>query len=66
MTVGVKATMSTTNAVVDAPSRNQVDPATVTARVSLAELLARSIEDDPTVDEPFAHRFDDDEGSSGG
>jgi hypothetical protein len=53
----------------DAPTaaaRNQTDPATITTRVSLAELLSRSLEEDPTVDEPLAERFDDDEGSSGG
>lgn len=46
--------------------RNQIDPATITARLSLAELLGRSIEEDPTVDEPLKERWDDDEGSSGG
>ncbi|MCC7070720.1 MAG: hypothetical protein IT383_05320 [Deltaproteobacteria bacterium] len=46
--------------------RNVKDAATITARVSLAELLKRSMEEDPTTEEPIAEAWDDDEGSSGG
>lgn len=51
---------------VNVSARNKTDPATITARLSLAELLSRSLEEDPTVDEPLAERWEDDEGSSGG
>ena len=42
------------------------DAVTTTARLSLAELLKRSMEEDPTSEEPVVERWDDDEGSSGG
>ncbi len=62
MNAGENATMGPSNAA----TRNQNDPATITARLSLAELLSRSIEEDPTVDEPLVDRWEEDEGSSGG
>ena len=59
---GEQMTMSPTSTA----TRVQTDPATITAKLSLAELLSRSIEEDPRTDEPLRERWDDDEGSSGG
>ena len=54
--------MTATNAV----ERSRTDLGATTASLSLAELLLRSIEEDPTTEEPLSERWDDDEGSSGG
>ncbi|MBI1944849.1 MAG: hypothetical protein HYS27_04090 [Deltaproteobacteria bacterium] len=54
--------MTATNAV----ERSKNDLAATTVTLSLAELLGRSIEEDPTTEEPLSERWDDDEGSSGG
>ncbi len=57
-------TMTATNLV--ERTTNGKDAATTTARLSLAELLKRSMEEDPTTEEPVSDQWDDDEGSSGG
>ena len=57
-----RGTITATNAV----ERSRTDLGATTASLSLAELLLRSIEEDPTTEEPLSERWDDDEGSSGG
>ncbi len=58
--------MTATNVVERTVEGSRARAEAITATVSLGELLRRSIEDDPTTEEPLSGRWDDDEGSSGG